>query len=64
MADSQSKQIFVDRRPIWIVLFDRMRRYLFLALFFGVFTLLLTQEGPSGLSLEGYKVLCLSLIHI
>ena len=64
MAESQSKQIFVDRRPLWIVLFDRMRRYLFLALFFGVFALLLTQEGPSTLSLEGYKVLCLFVLCV
>ena len=64
MDESKSKQIFVDRRPLWIVLFDRMRRYLFLALFFGIFTLLLTQEGPSGLSLEGYKVLCLFVLCV
>ncbi|MBL4664734.1 MAG: hypothetical protein JKY23_02055, partial [Nitrospinaceae bacterium] len=60
----QPKQIFVDRRPLWIVLFDRMRRYLFLALFFGIFALLLAQEGPSGLSLEGYKVLCLFVLCV
>ena len=59
MPHSQSKQIFVDRRPMWIILFDRLRRYIFLGLFFGIFALLLGQDGPSDLSPEGYKVLCL-----
>jgi len=62
---SQPQQIFVDRRPLWIVLFDRLRRYLFLALFFGVFfALLITFEGPSDLSAEGYKVLCLFFLCV
>ena len=67
MAESHSKpqQIFVDRRPLWIVLFDRLRRYLLLALFFGVFfVLLMTLEGPSDLSAEGYKVLCLFFLCV
>lgn len=66
MPDSQSQnpQIFVDRRPIWIVLFDRLRRYILLALFFGVFALLLGLEGPSDLSPEGYKVLCLFVLCV
>ena len=66
MADSKFKnqQIFIDRRPIWIVLFDRLRRYIVLALFFGIFALLLTQEGPSDLSPEGYKVLCLFFLCV
>ena len=61
---SQPDQIFVDRRPLWVVLFDRLRRYLFLALFFGVFALLLIQKGPSDLSFEGYKVLCLFVLCV
>ena len=67
MAEPHSKpqQIFVDRRPLWIVLFDRLRRYLFLGLFFGIFfVLLMTVEGPSDLSVEGYKVLCLFLLCV
>ena len=67
MAEPHSKphQIFVDRRPLWIVLFDRLRRYLFLALFFGIFfVLLMTMEGPSDLSAEGYKVLCLFFLCV
>ena len=63
-SHSQPNQIFVDRRPLWIVLFDRLRRYLFLALFFGIFALLLIQKGPSDLSLEGYKVLCLFVLCV
>ena len=66
MVDSKFKtqQIFIDRRPIWILLFERLRRYIILALFFGIFALLLTQEGPSDLSLEGYKVLCLFFLCV
>ena len=63
-SHSQPNQIFVDRRPLWIVLFDRLRRYLFLALFFGFFSLLLIQKGPSDLSFEGYKVLCLFVLCV
>ncbi len=65
MAESQPKQIFVDRRPLWIILFDRLRRYLLLASFFGIFfALLWFQEGPSDLSEEGYKVLCLFVLCV
>ena len=64
MSNSQNQQIFVDRRPLWIVLFDRLRRYIFLALFFGFFVLLLGLEGPSDLSPEGYKVLCLFILCV
>ena len=61
---SQPKQIFVDRRSLWVVLFDRLRRYIFLALFFGIFSLMLVQKGPSDLSSEGYKVLCLFVLCV
>jgi solute carrier family 13 (sodium-dependent dicarboxylate transporter), member 2/3/5 len=66
MTDSHlnSPQIFVDRRPIWIVIFDRLRRYILLALFFGVFGVLLGLEGPKDLSPEGYKVLCLFILCV
>jgi sodium-dependent dicarboxylate transporter 2/3/5 len=66
MTDSHSNnpQIFVDRRPLWIVLFDRLRRYILLTLFFGVFALLLGMEGPGDLSPEGYKVLCLFILCV
>jgi sodium-dependent dicarboxylate transporter 2/3/5 len=59
-----SPQIFVDRRPIWIVIFDRLRRYILLALFFGVFAVLLGLEGPNDLTPEGYKVLCLFILCV
>ena len=61
---SDSPQIFVDRRPLWIVIFDRLRRYILLALFFGVFAVLLGLEGPNDLSPEGYKVLCLFILCV
>ena len=66
MSNSQLKeqQIFIDRRPIWIVIFDRLRRYIALSMFFGIFALLLMQEGPSDLSPEGYKVLCLFFLCV
>jgi|TARA_B110000914_G_C15511026_1_gene470864 sodium-dependent dicarboxylate transporter 2/3/5 len=66
MTDSHlnSPQIFVDRRPIWIVIFDRLRRYILLALFFGVFAVLLGLQGPNDLSPEGYKVLCLFILCV
>ena len=43
---------------------EGLRRYLFLALFFGIFALLLIQRGPSDLSFEGYKVLCLFVLCV
>ena len=66
MTDSHlnNPQIFVDRRPIWIVIFDRLRRYILLALFFGVFAVLLGLQGPNDLSPEGYKVLCLFILCV
>ena len=66
MTDSHlnSPQIFVDKRPIWIVIFDRLRRYILLALFFSVFAVLLGLEGPNDLSPEGYKVLCLFILCV
>lgn len=64
MTESKNPQIFVDRRPLWIVIFDRLRRYIFLALFFSTFALLLGLEGPSDLSPEGYKVLCLFILCV
>ena len=66
MTDSHlnSPQIFVDKRPIWIVIFDRLRRYILLALFFGVFAVLLGLQGPNDLSPEGYKVLCLFILCV
>ena len=63
-SHSQPNQIFVDRRPLWVVLFDRLSRYIFVTLFFGIFSLMLVQTGPSDLSSEGYKVLCLFVLCV
>ncbi|MDE1044498.1 MAG: DASS family sodium-coupled anion symporter [Nitrospinaceae bacterium] len=46
------------------MIFDRLRRYILLALFFGVFAVLLGLQGPNDLSPEGYKVLCLFILCV
>lgn len=63
-AIDEAQQITIDRRPLWIVIFDRMRRLIFLALLFALFVLSLNLEGPRDLSPEGYKVLCLFLFCV
>ncbi|OGW14649.1 MAG: anion:sodium symporter [Nitrospinae bacterium RIFCSPLOWO2_12_FULL_47_7] len=55
----EPEQIVIDRRPIWIVIFDYMRRGILLALLFGLFLFFLGREGPADLSKEAYKTLCL-----
>jgi len=60
----ETPKITIDRRPLWIVLLDRMRRPLLLASFFIVFIILLNQEGPADLSLQGYKVLCVFFLCV
>ena len=60
----ETPQIIIDRRPLWIVIFDRMRRPILLAAFFIVFLILLNQEGPADLSLQGYKVLCVFFLCV
>ncbi len=62
--NQEEPQIVVDRRPLWIIILDRLRRQILLALFFGIFFLLLGQEGPADLSPEGYKVLCLFFLCV
>lgn len=64
ITPEETPKIIVDRRPLWIVLFDRMRRPIFLALIFFIFVVLLNQEGPEDLSEEGYKVLCLFFLCV
>jgi len=59
-----SDHIIIDRRPIWIVIFDRMRRAILLAVLFTVFAVLLNQEGPADLSPEAYKVLCVFFLSV
>jgi len=60
----EKKNIIVDRRPIWIVLLDRMRRPIILAVILAIFIILLQQEGPEDLSQEGYKALCLFFLCV
>ena len=60
----ETPQIIIDRRPLWIVIFDKMRRPILLASFFIVFLILLNLEGPADLSLQGYKVLCVFFLCV
>ncbi len=55
----ETQQIVIDRRPLWIVLFDRMRREIYLAVLFGLFIYFLSREGPPDLAKEAYRALCL-----
>ena len=59
MSSEGFPQIIIDQRPLWIVILDRTRRAILLFLFFSLFAFLLSLEGPSDLSLEGYRTLCL-----
>jgi sodium-dependent dicarboxylate transporter 2/3/5 len=60
----ENRNIIVDQRPIWIVILDRLRRTILLSAIFLVFAILLNMEGPSDLSPEGYKVLCLFFLCV
>ena len=60
----ETPQIRIDRRPLWIVVLDRFRRPLSLAGLFAIFLILLNQEGPTDLSLQGYKVLCVFFLCV
>ena len=46
--------ITVDRRPMLLVIFDRLRREIFLALFFAAFFIMVSLDRPADLSTEGY----------
>lgn len=59
-----SPKILVDRRPLWIVLVDRLRRVILILLIFLIFIAALNQEGPAGLTESGYKVLCLFFLCV
>lgn len=56
--------IIVDRRPMPIVILDRLRREILLVLFFATFFILVSSEGPADLSPEGYKVLCVFFLCV
>lgn len=59
-----SRTVVFDRRPLWIVVFDRMRGgIVVVALTIGFF-ILLGRDVPEGLSPEGYKVLCLFFLCV
>jgi len=59
-----SRTVVFDRRPLWIVVFDRMRGgIVVVALTIGFFVLL-SLDTPEGLTPEGYKVLCLFFLCV
>ena len=59
-----SPNIIVDRRPMVLVILDRLRREILLAVFFVAFFILASIEGPADLSEEGYKVLCVFFLCV
>ena len=63
-ATTSTPDIIVDRRPMVLVILDRLRREILLALFFAVFFFLISLEGPVDLSREGYKVLCVFFLCV
>ena len=63
-ATESTPDIIVDRRPMVLVILDRLRREIMLALFFAVFFFLISLEGPVDLSREGYKVLCVFFLCV
>jgi len=63
-ATESTPDIIVDRRPMALVILDRLRREILLALFFAVFFFLISLEGPADLSREGYKVLCVFFLCV
>ena len=58
------QDIIVDRRPIPLIILDRFRREILLALFFAAFFILISLDGPADLSVEGYKVLCIFFLCV
>lgn len=59
-----TQEIVVDRRPMFFVIFDRLRREIFLTLFFTTFFFLISLDGPTDLSHEGYNVLCIFFLCV
>ncbi len=49
----------IDRRPLLLVLMSRLSRQLWLAAFFLVFAGLVGAEPPEGLSVAGWRTLCI-----
>ncbi|MDH5762952.1 MAG: SLC13 family permease [Nitrospinota bacterium] len=64
IRQEDSNKVVFDRRPLWIVIFDRMRRGIVVAVLAVLFFVLLGREAPEGLSPEGYKVLCLFFLCV
>ena len=62
--NDESHTVVFDRRPLWIVVLDRMRQGIVVAVLLICFFILLGREAPEGLTAEGYKVLCLFFLCV
>ena len=49
-VSESTPDIMVDRRPMLLVILDRLRREILLVLFFSIFLFLVSLEGPPDLS--------------
>ena len=56
---AQKGHFEIDRRPLGVVLFSRLKRQFWIAMFFVLFSLALGLEPPDGLSPEGWSALCI-----
>jgi sodium-dependent dicarboxylate transporter 2/3/5 len=61
---SESPSITIDRRPLWIVFLDRMRRSILVAGLVVLFFVFLGQDAPEGLTPQAYKILCLFFLCV
>ena len=48
----------IDRRPILVVLMSRLKRQLWIVIFFSAFALALGMDPPTGLTDQGWSTVC------
>ena len=60
----EAGKVVFDRRPLWLVILDRLRGGIVVAALGIVFFGLLSMDAPEGLTAEGYKVLCLFILCV
>jgi sodium-dependent dicarboxylate transporter 2/3/5 len=49
----------IDRRPLVVVLFSRLKRQFWIAVFFALFAVALDLQPPAGLSPQGWSAVCI-----
>lgn len=54
----------IDRRPLWLILLSTFRPQLLLGLVLVGFALLLGEPEPQGLSVEGWRILCVFVLCV